>query len=70
MISDIWWPRIHREVIDHAKLCGKYLESNKNKKCVLSQKQFQKIAETSQQKEEALHFAVPFQKRKKGRSVY
>ena len=38
MVSDIWWPRIRREVIDQARLCEQCLQSGKNLKCIQSQK--------------------------------
>ena len=43
MIEDIWWPRIHREIIDQARLCEQCLESGKNSKCILGQKQIGKL---------------------------
>ena len=42
LIGDIWWPRIHREVIDQARLCEQCLQSGKNLKCFQSQKVFGK----------------------------
>ena len=62
MVGDIWWPRIHREVIDQARLCDQCLEAGKNLKCIQSQKELGKIPKTKQQNEEiALDFAGPFQ---------
>ena len=60
MIGDIWWPRIHREVIDQARLCEQCLQSGKNLKCIQSQKVTGKIPE-EQDEEIALDFAEPFQ---------
>ena len=34
MIDDIWWPRIHREAIDQARVCEQCLELGKNLKCI------------------------------------
>ena len=66
MIEDIWWPRIHREVIDQARLCEQCLESGKNLKYILKQKQIGKLPEVKEQNEEvALDFAGPFQNAKK-----
>ena len=66
MIEDIWWPRIHREIINQARLCEQGLESVKNSKCILGQKQIGKLPEVKQQNEEkALDFAGPFQNAKK-----
>ena len=68
MIEDIWWPRIHRKVIDQARLCEQCLQSGKNLKYVLSQKQLGKLPEAKEQNEEiALDFAGPFQNAKKGK---
>ena len=68
MVEDIWWPRIHREIIDQARLCEQCLESGKNLKCILRQKQIGKLPEVEQQNEEiALDFAGPFQNAKKGK---
>ena len=62
MIGDIWWPRIHRESIDQARLCEQCLQSGKYLKCIQSQKVFGKIPEVKEQNEEiALDFAGPFQ---------
>ena len=68
MIEDIWWPRIHCEVIDQAGLFEQCLESGKNLKYMLKQKQFGKLPEAKEQNEEvALDFAGPFQNAKKGK---
>ena len=67
IVSDIWWHRIHREVIDQARLCEKCLQSSKNLKCIQSQKETGNIYKTKEQNEEiALDFADPFQKAKEG----
>ena len=34
MITDIWRPRIHREVLDQSRLCEQCLQSGKNLKCM------------------------------------
>ena len=68
MIGDIWWPRIHREVIDQARLCEQCLQSGKNLKFIQSQKVFGKISEVKEQNEEiALDFAGPFQNAREGK---
>ena len=70
MIEDIWWPRIHREVIDQARLCEQCLEAGKNLKYILKQKQFGKLPEVKEQNEEvALDFAGPFQNAKREKSI-
>ena len=60
MIEDIWWPQIHREVIDQARLCKQCLESVKNLKCISRQKQIGKLPEVKQ--------LDPFQNAKKGKT--
>ena len=68
VIGDIWWPRIHREVIDQARLCEQCLQAGKNLKCIQSQKVFGKIPEVKEQNEEiALDFAGPFQNAREGK---
>ena len=68
MIEDILWPRIHRDVIDQARLCEQCLESGKNLNYMLKQKQIGKLPEAKEQNEEvALDFAGPFSNAKKGK---
>ena len=70
MIEDIWWPRIHREVIGQAWLCEQCLESRKNLKYMLKQKQIENLPEAEEQNEEvALDFAGPFPNAKKRKKV-
>ena len=69
MIEDIWWPRFHREVIDQARLCEQCLQSGKNLKYILKQKQEGKLPEAKEQNDEvALDFAGPFQNAEKGKN--
>ena len=69
MVADIWWPRIHREVIDQARLCEHCLQAGKNLKCVISQTANGKIPVAKEQNEEAaLDFADPFQNANEGKS--
>ena len=63
MIEDIWWPRIHREVIYQARLCEQCLESGRNLKCMLKQKEL--LEAKGLNKEVALDFAGPFPNAKK-----
>ena len=66
MIEDIWWPRIHREVIDQTRLCEQCLQSGKNLKYALKQKQIGKMLEVKEQNTEIpLDFRGPFQNAKK-----
>ena len=70
MIEDIWWPRIHREVIDQTRLCEQCLQSGKNLKYALKQKQIGKMLEVKEQNTEIpLDFGEPFQNAKKVKKV-
>ena len=70
MIEDIKWLRIHREVIDQARLCEQCLQSGKNLKYELNQKQIGKLPEVKEQNEEVrLDFAGPFQNAKEMKNV-
>ena len=42
MIEDIWWPKIHREVIMVAKTCRQCAESGKNVKSLKRQNEYWK----------------------------
>ena len=68
IVEDIWWPRIHREVIDQARLCEQCLQSGKNLKNMLKQKQIEKLPDVKESNVEGpLDFAGPFQNAKKGK---
>ena len=70
MVSDIWWPKIHREVIDQDRLCEQCLQAGKNSKCILKHKQVDILPEVKEMNEEiALHFAGPFQSAKQGKNI-
>ena len=60
--SDIWWPRIHREIVEKARNCRECQLAGKNLKCLKSQTEFGKIPEASEPNEEnSLDFAGTFQ---------
>ena len=60
--SDIWWPRVHREIVEKAKTCTECQNAGKKLKCLKSQNEFGKLPETHDPNEEiALDFAGPFQ---------
>ena len=70
MVPAKWWPKIHREVIDQARLCEQCLQAGKNLKCILKQKQVGKLPEVKERIEEiALDFAGPFQNAKQGKNI-
>ena len=50
--SDVWWPRIHREIIEKAKNCVECQNAGKNLKCLKSQKDFGKMPEANQPNDE------------------
>ena len=64
MVLDIKWPKIHREVIDQARLCEQSLQAGKNLKCTLTQTQVRKLPEVREMNEEV---AVDFQNAKQGK---
>ena len=60
--ADVWWPRVHREIVEKAKNCVQCQQAGKNLKCLKSQKEIGKIPESTEPNEEiALDFAGPFQ---------
>ena len=60
--SDVWWPRIHREIIDKARNCSEFRKAGKNLKSIKSQNEFGKLPLASQPNEEvSLDFTGPFQ---------
>ena len=60
--SDVWWPRIHREIVEKARNCAECQKAGKNLKCINSQKEFGKIPEAKNPNDEiSIDFAGPFQ---------
>ena len=41
--ADVWWPKIHREIVEKTKNCRQCRMAGKNFKCVKLQKEFEKI---------------------------
>ena len=67
-ISDIWWPKIHREVINTAKCCEQCSLAGKNVKPLKRQNQFGEIPKSVEPNEEiALDFAGHFQNAEHGK---
>ena len=67
-IADIWWPKIHREVINTAKCCEQCSLAGKNVKPLKRQNQFGEIPKSVEPNEEiALDFAGPFQNAEHGK---
>ena len=70
-VADIWWPKIHREVINTAKCCEQCSEAGKNVKTLLKQSQFGEIPKSKEPNEEiALDFAGPFQNAEHGKTIF
>ena len=62
MVSVVWWPRLHREVVGIAKSCPQGHTAGKNIKTILEQKQVGKLPKcTVANQEVAIDFAGPFQ---------
>ena len=60
--SDIWWPKIHREIVEKAQNCQDCQRAGKNLKCIKTQKEFGKFPETKELNEQiSIDFAGPFQ---------
>ena len=60
--ADVWWPRIHREIVEKAKNCAECQKAAKNLECVNSQNEFGKIPEAKNPNDDiSLDFAGPFQ---------
>ena len=60
-VSNVWWPRLHREVVNLAKTCPQCQNAGKNIKPLLTQKQVGKLPTVSELNQEiAIDFAGPF----------
>ena len=67
-ISDIWWPKIHREVITTAKCCDWCNLAVESVILSLEQSQFRRISKSVEPNEEiALDLAGPFQNAEHGK---
>ena len=61
-VANVWWPRLHREVIVFAQICPECKEAGKNLKPLLRQSQIGKLPKRKEVDEEiAIDFAGPFQ---------
>ena len=59
--SDVWWPRIHREIVEKARNCNECRLTGKPLKCMKTQNEFGKLPAANQPNEEiSLDFAGPF----------
>ena len=60
-IADIWWPKIHRDIVLLTMTCKKCQEAGKSIKLILRQKQFGKLPTPNKTNEKiAIDFASPF----------
>ena len=61
-VANVWWPRLHREVVGIAQTCQKCKTSGKNIKTLLRQKQVSQLPKCNEiNQETAIDFAGPFQ---------
>ena len=59
--SDVWWPRIHREIVKKARNCNECRQTVENLKCMKAQNEFEKLPAANYPNEEiSLDFAGPF----------
>ena len=64
-VANVWWPRLHREVVGIAQICPDCKEAGKNLKPLLRQSQIGKLPKRKEVNEEIAHdFAGPFQNAK------
>ena len=47
--SDVWWPRVHREIVEKAQNCPECQQAGKNLKCIKTQKEIGKLQEMENQ---------------------
>lgn len=67
-VAEIWWPHIHRDVINTARMCEKCQQAGKNSKTLKKQSDFGKIKPSEKPNQEvAIDFAGPFQNATKGK---
>ena len=69
MIADIWWPRIHREVVDQARLCDQCLQSGKILKCILTKTSRETIWSKRTKQRGSVRFCRTFSEREKREEV-
>ena len=61
-VSNVWWLRLHREVVGIAQKCQQCKTAGKNSRPILRQSQIRKIpVSTEKNQEMAIDFAGPFQ---------
>ena len=59
--SDVWWPRIHREIVEKTRNCNECRLTGKNLNCMKAQNEFGKLPAANQPNEEiSLDFAGIF----------
>ena len=62
VVSNVWWPRLHREVIGIARACPQCQQAGKNIKPLMRQKEIGKLPRATEHNQEiAIDFAGPFQ---------
>ena len=69
--SDIWWPKIYREIVEKAQICSECQKTGKNLNCLKTQKEFGKLPEAKESNEEiSIDFRGPFKMRINEISIY
>ena len=66
--SDVWWPRIHREIVEKARNCNDSRLTGKNLKCMKAQNEFGKLPAANQSNEKISQ--VPFTTRTSRKSTH
>ena len=60
-VAEIWWPRIHREIVFLAQLCSQCQKAGKNLKTDQKQSEYGKLPAADTLNDEiAIDFAGPF----------
>ena len=60
-VADIWWPRIHREIVLLAQSCSRCQKAGKNLKTIQKQSEYGKLPAAETHNDEiAIDFAGPF----------
>ena len=59
IVADIWWRKIHQEVVNKARYCEECSAAGKNVEVLQKQSEFGKIPESLEPNEEILRFCRP-----------
>ena len=71
VVSDVWWPRVHREIVDKAQKRPDCQKAGNNLKRMKSQREFGKLPERNYPNEEiSIDLADPFQNAHEHKSIF